>query len=321
VRVRLTRIEQYDLNLFDFDYDLTMMIFFLDPAGKKVYARYGQRNATSADALQSLQGLDYTMKSVLAMHGSAEPKFAPRVKETARFVRDVQGAKQKGCFHCHNVREALNRELKLNGHWSSDQAWHYPLPDNIGLTMEVNRGNVVAKVKPKSPADKAGFQPGDQLMLAGAVPIHSIADIQYALEHLPAKTDLKLRWFRGGQDMTAQLPLPGDWRKSDISWRPSMHKFVPKLYLGGANLAAAERTKLGLTPTQLAFQLESPGASAKSAGFQPGDIILGVEGQTLDNMDDRQFHYWLRSHYLVGDSVRFDMIRYGKRTIHATTVR
>jgi predicted metalloprotease with PDZ domain len=298
-----------------------MMIFFLDPTGKKVYARYGQRNGTSADALQSLEGLDYTMKSVLAMHGNAAPKFAPRVKETQRFVRHVQGAKTKGCFHCHNVRESLNRELKLKGQWSSDQAWHYPLPDNIGLTMEVNRGNVVAKVKPKSPADKVGLQPGDQLTLAGAVPVHSIADMQYALEHLPARTDLKLHWLRGGQDMTAQLALPADWRKGDISWRPSMHKFVPKLYLGGANLSAVERTKLGLTPTQLAFQLDSVGASAKAAEFQPGDIILGVEGQALDNMDDRQFHYWLRSHYLAGDSVRFDMIRYGKRMVHATTIR
>src|SRR5436305_798265 len=31
-----------------------MMIFFLDPTGTKVYARYGQRNAKSADAVQAL---------------------------------------------------------------------------------------------------------------------------------------------------------------------------------------------------------------------------------------------------------------------------
>ncbi|MBI1832778.1 MAG: PDZ domain-containing protein [Planctomycetes bacterium] len=322
VRVRLTRIEEYDLNLFEFDYDLTMMIFFLDPTGKKVYARYGQRNAVNADALQSLDGLAHTMKSVLAMHASAEPKFAPRSSEQPRFVHDIQGAKGRGCFHCHNVRESLNRELKINGQWTSDKAWHFPLPDNIGLTMEVNRGNVVAKVKPKTAAEKAGLQQGDQLTFAGNVPIHSIADLQYALEHLPAKTELKLRWLREGQTENAELALSDGWRRGDIRWRHSMHGLVPNLYLGGANLTADERAKLGLSATQVAFRLNTPvGTRAKAAGFEPGDIILGVEGQWLDNMDDNRFFYWLQSQYLAGDTVRFTIVRQGKRTTQSVVIR
>ena len=45
VRVRLTRIDNQDLNLFEFDYDLTFMVFFLNAEGK-VYARYGGRDGT-----------------------------------------------------------------------------------------------------------------------------------------------------------------------------------------------------------------------------------------------------------------------------------
>src|SRR5205823_13416877 len=67
VRVRLTRIDTEDLNLFEFDYDLTFMVFFLDAAGR-VYARYGGRDATSADSRQSLAGLAYTTQSVLRTH-------------------------------------------------------------------------------------------------------------------------------------------------------------------------------------------------------------------------------------------------------------
>ena len=63
----MTRIDDVDLNLFEFDYDLTFMVFFLD-AEEKVYGRYGGRDAASPDGRQSLDGLRYTMKSVLEMH-------------------------------------------------------------------------------------------------------------------------------------------------------------------------------------------------------------------------------------------------------------
>ena len=46
MRVRLTRIDGEDLNLFEFDYDLTFMVFFLS-ADQKVYARYGSRMPTA----------------------------------------------------------------------------------------------------------------------------------------------------------------------------------------------------------------------------------------------------------------------------------
>ena len=72
VRVRLTRVDNLDLNLFEFDYDLTMMVFFLN-AEEKVYARYGGRDARNADSRQSLAGLHATMQSVLAMHARPEP--------------------------------------------------------------------------------------------------------------------------------------------------------------------------------------------------------------------------------------------------------
>ena len=49
VRVRLIRISGADLNLFDFDYDLTWAAFFLN-ANEKIYGRFGGRDAGPADA-------------------------------------------------------------------------------------------------------------------------------------------------------------------------------------------------------------------------------------------------------------------------------
>ena len=86
VRVRLPRIDWVDLNLFEFDYDLTFMAFFLN-AEEQVYARYGGRDANNPDSRQSLAGLRYTMRSVLQMHEGNEKTFAPRLRKASRFLR------------------------------------------------------------------------------------------------------------------------------------------------------------------------------------------------------------------------------------------
>ena len=64
--------------MFAFDYDLTMMIFFLDPR-EKVYARYGGRCERGPDRRQSLAGLRYTMQSVLNEHAAEKKRFAELV--------------------------------------------------------------------------------------------------------------------------------------------------------------------------------------------------------------------------------------------------
>jgi len=85
-------------------------VFFLSPEGDKVYARYGQRNGKSADALQSLKGLRHTMESVLTMHASEKKAFAPRNGERSFTMSDA-GGRARRCYHCHNVNEALNRKF------------------------------------------------------------------------------------------------------------------------------------------------------------------------------------------------------------------
>ena len=50
-------------------------------------------------------------------------------------------------MHCHQVKEALNAEFVRNGQWSRELAWRYPLPENLGFELEIDRGNVVKKVR------------------------------------------------------------------------------------------------------------------------------------------------------------------------------
>jgi predicted metalloprotease with PDZ domain len=312
VRVRLTRIDPLDLNLFDFDYDLTLMIFFLS-ADEKVYARYGGRDAVGPDTRQSLDGLRYTMKSVLHMHEQEEKAFAPRAREGARTVRDLPSVRRGGCMHCHQVKEAINADLQRSGQWERDMAWRYPLPDNLGLKLEVDRGNVVKAVKDNTPAAALGLQPGDVLQRLNGVPIHSFADAQFALDRAPKTGAIEAGWQRGDRGMKGDLSLPEGWRRSELNWRPSMSRLVPSARLYGDDLTAEEKKALGLSATQLAFrQKASVPAQAAAAGIRGGDVILGVDDRQLD-MDVTEFVHYVQRNYLVGDKVAVNVLRDGKR--------
>lgn len=313
VRVRLTRIEPLDLSLFDFDYDLTFAIFFLS-ADDEVYSRYGGRDAENADKLQSLAGLEYTMKSVLRVHESKEKVVAPRSQAAPRFVRDVPGGMGlgRGCLHCHELRVMLDSELRQTRKWTRDMLWRYPLPETVGLQLETERGNVVREVNDRSPA-AVGLKTGDVLRRLNGVPIHSLADAQFALDRAPRTGSIDVVWQRGDKLMESKLALADGWRRGDIVWRSSLMHLMPSAPVYGKDLTADEKKAIGLTAKQLAFrQKDYVLVRAQEIGVQAGDVILGVDGKALE-MGVEEFHRYIRGNYLVGDRVVLNILRGGKR--------
>ena len=289
------------------------MMFFMD-AKENVYARYGGRDGRNADNRQSLAGLRATLQSVLKMHARAETdrEFAAKSQPSPKFVRDEIGMRGK-CMHCHQIREAYNSKLKKDGAWTRDLVWRYPPPDNLGVTLDVDKSNVIKSVPENSPAAKAGLRAGDIVRRLGIIPIHSFGDAQFALDRAAPKGSIAIAWQRGAQTMNGDLELPEGWRKSDISWRHSTRSMVPSVRLSGNDLAAAEKTALGFTPKQLAFrQSEFVSAQAKTAGIRAGDIIFGLDDQTL-NMDSFELIHHVHRTYLVGDTVTVNLLREGKR--------
>jgi serine protease Do len=312
VRVRLPRIDNLDLRLFEFDYDLTMMIFFLD-SEDRVYARYGGRDGDSAEKRQSLDGLRHTMQSVLRMHENANREFVPQSPDAPRSLREVLPNRRGGrCLHCHEVKEAINADLRRKGRWTGESPWRYPLPDNLGLVLDVDRGGTVKTVAPKSPAALLGLKPGDVVHRLNGLPVHSFSDAQVALDRAPKSGSVEIAWRRDGKVLTEKLSLPEGWRRTDLTWRPSMSTQIPSLPLYGKDLSDEEKKALGLPPKRLAFrQKEEVSTRARAAGFKGGDIILGVDGKELE-MDVIGLLRHVQRNYLLGDQVRVNILREGK---------
>jgi S1-C subfamily serine protease len=284
------------------------MVFFMN-AQEKVYARYGGRDARSPDHRQSLAGLHYTMESVLRLHESAEPLFAPRAEGPPKRIRDVAGSRGGRCMHCHQVKETLVADLQKKGKWDREMIWRYPLPENLGFDLEIDRGNIVHSVQPKTSAAAAGMKPGDVVEQINGMPVNSFGDAQFALDHAPATGSIEVGWRRGDTRMSEKLALPPGWRKTDITWRPSMHRMMPSARLYGEDLKAEERKTLGLSARQLAFrQKDFVPSQAQSAGVKAGDIILGFDDNPLE-MNVDEFLKYVQLNYLVGDQVTINLLR------------
>jgi predicted metalloprotease with PDZ domain len=309
-------MREVNLNLFDFDYDLTWMGFFVSPR-EKVYGRYGGRDAGPADGRVSMAGLCCALEAALKRHKAepraGNPSVAPRPSRTVAEYPAFRRLPANACVHCHQVYDLRRESLQAAGKWSLDEVWVYPQPENIGLTLDVDRGDHVTAVAPDSPAARAGVRAGDRIALVNGVPVSSIADLQYGLHRAGPARSLEIVRQRDGKEETTTLELPADWRKTDVSWRWSLRGLDPMPPVRGDDLSAAEKVSLGLSPKRLAFR-QGPFVTpaAEAAGIHQNDVVIGVDGKELE-MNERQFGAYVRLSYKVGDRLTLNLLRGGRR--------
>src|SRR5262249_35984635 len=154
------------------DHDLTWAAFFLN-ADEKIYGRFGGRDAESPDKYLTLAGLKHAMRAALAAHKKEPPKPAAEPK-AGRAVEEYAAAKRlktNACIHCHQVYDCRREELKAAKKWSLDEVWVYPLPENVGLSVDPDRGDRIKSVLAGSSAAKVGIKAGDVLKSVNGVPV------------------------------------------------------------------------------------------------------------------------------------------------------
>jgi len=316
VLLRVSNMRGVDLDVFDFDFDLTWAALFLSPEGKTL-GRYGSREASSSSSQLSLEGLRYALEQALkrqhavaasgakAAHANAGPGKGKTVEDYPAIGRLAP----KACIHCHQVYEFRREAKQAAGTWSRSELWVYPEPANVGLLLDIHQGNKIVKVLAPSAAAEAGIAAGDILREINGVAIASIADVQFALHGAPPRGRVTVSWKRGNKDCAGVLELKEGWRTTDLSWRWSLKSLAPAPCVHGDDLSAMEKQALGLTPASLAFR-QGPFLSvpARHAGIQINDIIIGVDHRKLE-MSARQFEVYVRVNYHPGDTVIYNILR------------
>ena len=335
IRVRLIQCNSLDLNLFQFDYDLTFAAFFLN-ADRTIYGRFGTRSSQK-DASRdiTITGFRKAMEGALELHrdypanraslvGKTGPQAKFRIPQAYPSLEgryspflDYQGQVARGCIHCHQLGEAVRKEARSRNTPMPDSiVYPWPMPNVVGLVFDPEERATLKSVMPDSAAEKAGFRAGDRLISLAGQPLLSTADVQWVLHQAKSPTVLKAVIERQDRQFERQLTLAADWRRhSDLSWRTTSWD-LRRIATGGLLLESVEassRAQLPIRSGQMALRVKHVGqygdhAVAKRAGFKTEDIIVSFDG--LDNLlrETDVFTHILREHQ-PGDLVPVEVIR------------
>jgi serine protease Do len=323
VPVRIVNFKGVDMNRHRFDYDLTFAVLMMDAEGH-TYARYGSQDWRSSSARMSIPGLKKAMHEVLALHrGRKPPRARPSGVGRRLTVADFpvfgrSKAAKAECYHCHFANNARFAQLREEGKFRKEMLFQYPLPENLGITLDVDENNIAASVQPGSPAEQSGIRAGDVVVQADATPVVTPADLQFALNTVPDPGTVTLRVKRQGKPMPpVHLQLPRGWRRTDISWRPSQESIPPMIGIWAEDPNEKQRQQRGIAADRLALRVSFffPGPQwAKTRGnLWMNDIIVGINGETLPRMTARQFHSHFRLTFNVGDRATLNVLRSDER--------
>lgn len=322
VCVRVTQMNGVDVQRFQFDRDLSLAVLFLNADGT-VYGRYGTRAAQQRTALThiSLNSFLRAMERALDLHAAFPgnraqfaakqgPPGPPMLAEKLPFLREFPGKQAvQNCIHCHMVGEAELEARTRTSTLTASDIWSFPLPENLGLRLDIDDGLLVKTVRADSPAARVGMQPGDLLVSLASSPVISQGDIQWVLHHTPVVSKLPVAFRRGGELLTRDLDLNGDWKKSNMPWRESLNGVRPGFTMGTVH--PGDRQRAGLPADGMALGVGYvTGAVAKSL-LRGGDTIVAVNGRT-DFQTESEFLTYLRLSQPPLKSVRLKLMRKGE---------
>src|SRR5205807_3098916 len=137
VLLRFESMRGVNLNVFEFDYDVTWMGFFLT-ADERVLGRFGGRDEHAPSKYHSLPALRYAMTAALRRYREdSNDKPAARPAEPLRpeQYRAARERPGKSCIHCHHVNEFRRIEVHQEGRWDVEDLYQYPVPENLGFSV------------------------------------------------------------------------------------------------------------------------------------------------------------------------------------------
>jgi len=339
VCVRLVQANALDLALFQFDYDLTFAVFWLN-ADKTIYGRFGSRSDRKDAAKDiSMEGFRKALIAALDHHKRypankallagkqprptrfKTPEDFPSLAGKYKPTLDYEGKVVQSCLHCHQVRDAERRFFRDDKKPIPDEVLYpYPMPNAVGLALDPKEKAKVTSVASGSPAGKAGFKVGDEILSLEGQPILSIADVQWALHNASEPATLNAQIFRGRKRIKLALGLATEWRRqTDMAWRTTTWD-LRRMVAGGMVLqdsTAEERRAARLADDTLALRVNHVGeygdhAVAKRAGFKKDDILVSVDGQTRHFAESELFRYLLQ-HKMPGEKIPVTVLRDGER--------
>ena len=162
------------------------------------------------------------------------------------------------------------------------------LAESFGLDRP--RGALVSSVEKDGPAAKAGLEPGDVILGVNGKPIERYGELSGTIAAMKPGSDATLDVWRGGKKQSFGVKvteLKEQQQQAKLGGRQKDHEMnkASQLGLTVRQLDAQEKEQ---AETQGNLVVEEVTGPAASAGVQPGDIILGVNGKRVKTVKELQ---------------------------------
>ncbi len=185
----------------------------------------------------------------------------------------------------------------------------------ISDALDINRdkGGLVSEVKGGSPADKAGLQRGDVVVSVEGEEIPDAATLARKLALTKPGVDTKFVVLRDGKEKTFTIKLIEHPESEKIKKSEDKLKAEEELGIKVSEITQQLRNRFKIQASGGVIVVNvAPGSLASESGFRTGDIILEVNGDSVDGLKDYQEA--LEKHG-AGKTLLF-LIERGGRTIY-----
>ena len=226
VCVRVVRMDDVDVGLFDRDWNNAIYFFVLN-ADEQIYMRYGGRESQNPDTYNSLDSLRLALEQGLALHRKYLQDGQPKQdRPKPLFPREMpllveRTFTQRQCVECHLIGDFQNIQRERDGKLDKlSQLYRSPDIKTIGILLDVPKGLVVKDATGAVAA--AGMKAGDRIAAWNGVPVWTFGDVQYRFDKVDRLArSTKITVDRGGQPVELTVELPARWWWTDLRFRQS----------------------------------------------------------------------------------------------------
>ncbi len=152
------------------------------------------------------------------------------------------------------------------------------------------KGALVTRIFAGDPADVAGIQPKDVITRVGSTVINSASDVSQAVGALAAGATVEIELVRGSQTLVVSATLgerPSEADLADYAGKGTTTGDATATALGMTvgPITEVVAGQLGLNSSKGVVIMElARGGRAERAGLSAGDVILGVNQQSIDSV-------------------------------------